>query len=167
MTHCPTTYDPTRRDKKIGSSRAMWLVLRLESRRGVARRPRFNFLPWVVRNRSRCLSWTWPRRPTTIRMSPGGGTLAILNGMFFTISVWERCCFQLNSLARVRFSRFLSGKGVVFRSNSLTRPVLILVWHWNSGKGCNFTFFSEKGGKFLSGNSKGKSMPPSAAHPYP
>ena len=35
--------------------------------------------------------------------------------------------FQPSSLARVRFSRFLSGKGVVFRPNSLARGVL---WSW-------------------------------------
>ena len=42
-------------------------------------------------------------------------------GTFFTVSVWEGCCFQAQQ----------SGKGCV----------LILVWHWNSGKGCNFTLF--------------------------
>ena len=67
-------------------------------------------------------------------------------GTFFTVSVCEECSFQAQQ----------SGKGCV----------LILVWYWNSGKGCNFTFFfSGKGEKFLSG--MGKGMPPWAAHPYP
>ena len=47
--------------------------------------------------------------------------------MFFTISVWEGCYCQPSSLARVCFSRFLSGKGVVFRPNSLARDVF---WSW-------------------------------------
>ena len=43
----------------------------------------------------------------------------------FTVSVWEGCYLQPNRLAqlrpRVRFSLLLSGKGVVFRPNSLAR----------------------------------------------
>ena len=51
---------------------------------------------------------------------------------FFMVSVWEGCCFQVQE----------SGKGCV----------LILVWYWNSGKGCHFTFFFlRKVGKFCLG----------------
>ena len=76
-------------------------------------------------------------------------------------------CIRDVPLSRVRFSRFLSGKGVVFRPNSLARGVF---WSWFDTEILTRVvilsfFFSGKGGKFLSG--KGKGMPPWAAHPYP
>ena len=57
----------------------------------------------------------------------------VWQGYVLTVSVWQGCCFQAQQ----------SGKGCV----------LILVWHWNSGKDCNFTFFcfSGEGGKFRLG----------------
>ena len=88
-----------------------------------------------------------------------------LKGMFFTISVWEGCCFQPNSLARVRFSCFLSGKGVAFRRNSLARGVS---WSWFDTKilarAVILPFFWD-GWEILSGKDKG--MPLWTAQPYP
>ena len=104
----------------------------------------------------------------------GGGVLAILcvlgmcrpQGYVFHSFCLGRCCFQPSSLARVCFSRFLTGNGVVFRPNSLARGVF---WSWFDTKILArvvvLRFFSGKGGKFLSG--KGKGMLPWAAHPYP
>ena len=67
-------------------------------------------------------------------------------GTFFTISVWEGCCFQAQQC----------GKGYA----------LILVWYWNSGKRCMFTFFFFwEGWTLFVWKSKG--MSPWAAHPYP
>ena len=78
-----------------------------------------------------CLPLGWymvPDLPPLTTVHPGRGERALwlyfvhwgcaaLKGMFFTVSVWEGCRFQPNSLARVCFLLFLSGKGVVFRSS--------------------------------------------------
>ena len=68
---------------------------------------------------------------------------------FFTLSLWEGCCFSPTGQQ--------SGK----------ECVLIKTSQWNCGKGCHFTIVFWEGWNRFVWKGKGPPVPPWAIHPYP